>query len=988
MTQSLERLLDTRCLDNPDVVTLRAQWDFDKRLLSSALQSVSRIFPHYSRHDASHSHSILVQIERFLGPDSLALLSATDIWLLLEAAYHHDTGMIVTNKQLDELWKSPRFSEYLQSLRTSPDKDFSEAATRLLDHPVDSSDATERPATITAEWPLHVVRAIRVVVSEFRRQDHAARSADVVSSPASIGLLSPRTGLIPDRLFTVLAKICVAHGRDFEEVMELPDRESGISSDTAHPRFIACLLRLGDLLDLDNGRFCPVMLACAGPLPKSSQAHVVKHAAIVRLRVDTEVIDVEANCSDDDVLTGGYDASTAWLDMLRRELQNQQSRWSYIVPDPRFRPLPSVGTIRVNISTLTSLGRVELDVRRAMDLLRGANIYGTPAVYVRELLQNAVDATLIRLWSQHRDQLHGSAAEQILVARDVLNTFPVSIAFRRSTDKTSADTRRWRLSVSDSGAGISKADVAHLRQVGSSVSNSEKQRLQSQMPPWLRPSGIFGIGLQSLFLVTEQIDIDTRSIATGEHLHIRMLRGENLRPTILARTVPDAGGTFGTTVSCEIELDPMPRTVTWSMRHKRVNKVMGNFDSLVDKEIPIAQAEVAEQTADYAEGSWVPIKYNDESLVTSKEGSSADWYFDPSVGIRVNVVPFDGVLGGRLFLRFRGAPVKEESHSHWPFCNVIADILEGSAADILTLSRESLRSDTAAHTLARINKGIEYAIVSRLDETKEAGANDSRVREQLSFALLSRSERAVSSKHSDWKSLKIGATGVAWGDLANATTIRLLSFGDAGFANQTTEIVKSEGGFEISDSSLHMGDIIEQIMINVGFEIVKLEQRQQQRLRINDTLKPRIEVLGKIPIVGAAIEEGMFREIVEEGMTTIWMGGRFSLPCLPDFAMLALQDGAHLPWLREVEGNIRPRMLFPFVVRHGGSLKADGLGELIAFVCKNSRQKVARKEIVRVYVEFIRYLEAVMATSTVWNERRTFDTVSVISTLQDMETED
>ena len=131
--------------------------------------------------------------------------------------------------------------------------------------------------------------------------------------------------------------------------MRLPARESGIARDEAHPRFISCLLRLGDLLDVDTGRFCPTMLACAGQLPESSRAHVLKHAAIRHLRVDPELIEVEAEFSTDDALSGAYQVCAAWFEMLQAELGIQQRHWTQISPGGGLGPLPSVGKIEVRV---------------------------------------------------------------------------------------------------------------------------------------------------------------------------------------------------------------------------------------------------------------------------------------------------------------------------------------------------------------------------------------------------------------------------------------------------------------------------------------------------------------------------------------------------------------------------------------------------------------------------------------------------------------
>src|SRR5579862_5947879 len=94
----IEKALTKRCEADPQYATLLAQWTFDKQLVGRALQSVTLIFPHYSLHDASHADTILRQMARVLGPRRIDQLGPTDLWLLLEAAYHHDLGMVVDDK--------------------------------------------------------------------------------------------------------------------------------------------------------------------------------------------------------------------------------------------------------------------------------------------------------------------------------------------------------------------------------------------------------------------------------------------------------------------------------------------------------------------------------------------------------------------------------------------------------------------------------------------------------------------------------------------------------------------------------------------------------------------------------------------------------------------------------------------------------------------------------------------------------------------------
>lgn len=247
-------------VENSPLNVLFSQWTFDQKLISKALSNVSQIFPHYSLHDESHSNQILVNIERILG-EKIKLLSATDLWLLLEAAYCHDLGMVIPMNEIRDNWSSSEFRAFLENTAANSDHELFEICTKF---------SNKKPEEIfeSLHWPLDVFEEVRLVLADFYRSKHASRSEAIVKNPwDQISLNSPRTELLPDRLFKLLGKISSHHGYSFEDVMRLPLKEMGVGNDEAHPRYIACLLRLGDLLDLDCNRFCPVMLKTAGTLP-------------------------------------------------------------------------------------------------------------------------------------------------------------------------------------------------------------------------------------------------------------------------------------------------------------------------------------------------------------------------------------------------------------------------------------------------------------------------------------------------------------------------------------------------------------------------------------------------------------------------------------------------------------------------------------------------------------------------------------------------
>ena len=67
----------------------------------------------------------------------------------------------------------------------------------------------------------------------------------------------------------------------FDHIMKLPAEDDGYVGDYAHPRFVSVLLQLGDLLDMDNDRFHPLIRECIGALPEMSERHFEKHQPFV-----------------------------------------------------------------------------------------------------------------------------------------------------------------------------------------------------------------------------------------------------------------------------------------------------------------------------------------------------------------------------------------------------------------------------------------------------------------------------------------------------------------------------------------------------------------------------------------------------------------------------------------------------------------------------------------------------------------------------------
>jgi hypothetical protein len=180
------------------------------------------------------------------------------------------------------------------------------------------------------------------------------------------------------------------------------------------------MLRLGDLLDLDDNRFCPVMLRVAGDLPVKTHAHIDKHRGVRHLRIDPRRIEVHSVCTTYE----GYVESENWFEYLRSEIAWQMAHWADIVPNERLGLLPTIGSVVTELTgyeLIDNRSRPNFDFSRdrVFELLQGAGVYTSKRDALRELVQNAVDATLILAWLKHGEgEREGFVPEETIYRHD------------------------------------------------------------------------------------------------------------------------------------------------------------------------------------------------------------------------------------------------------------------------------------------------------------------------------------------------------------------------------------------------------------------------------------------------------------------------------------------------------------------------------------------------------------------------------------------
>ena len=499
----IEAHLKEITLENPEYEDLYATWCLNRESCTNALKNVLINYPHYSMHDANHSETIITKIEMLL-EERVSELSPTDMWLILNAAYFHDLGMLLDYENVKEEWRKPEFKRYLKNLSESYDSDLSEAAKAVLN--IKNFESTY-------DFPVEIWHYVSQINASYFRSRHASMSKSYICNGNSLSSLDlGHNGMIKPRLINLLGSICEMHTRENKDVLLLPYETDGFGADHAHPRFIAALLRIGDLLDIDNGRFNTTTETVAGPLPESSATHKIKHESTTDLLVTPGEIQFGSDCPDQN----SYLLTRDFITCLEKEIDFLTKHWVEIVPGgfsghaPRFdkkalllRGIPDVnGTAGL---------KFEISQKKAFEIIEGSNIYEDKFVFIREVIQNAMDASKIQLW---RD-LQSGTYNAWLNGIDLNNLQPYELPkevyenYAIKVKLSTSDNGETEISVSDRGTGITVDAFKEMCNVGASSKAASLADEISGMPCWLRPTAGFGVGLQSIFLMADHFDIET-----------------------------------------------------------------------------------------------------------------------------------------------------------------------------------------------------------------------------------------------------------------------------------------------------------------------------------------------------------------------------------------------------------------------------------------------------------------------------------------------
>lgn len=462
-------------------------------------------FPLFTPHDEqNHIHPLFVLTERLLGSEIIESLNATELFIFACSLYAHDWGMAVSEKEkkciigLAEPTATDAFV-LLDGDRV--------AFTKLLkdNRNADPKALSDIPIEL---WQTHI------------RLTHAARSAHRVRA-----FFSP----IDANLGEAIALVSEGHNLDVERLRAF-ETALPLQGESANIRALALYLRLIDLFDLAQDRTPYALWKFVSPENPKSTEEWNKHRALSPVVI--EQFQQTSRCLK---VRGATDEHRVYaaLEDLREYCDNQLRLSNGLLNELEARYHPHLLHLdwKVEPKGFEPITvRFEFERQAMINVLSDEIYQGDHYVFLRELLQNSIDA--IRL----RHALHQSKNTGV--------TFDgaIHVTVEHQTDG------RATVSWTDNGCGMSAFIVRnYLTVAGRSFYHSEDfRKLGVQMDPVSR----FGVGILSCFMVGERLEILTRQDphleSAAEALKIEVHNPK--RHLRIQRFLPDSLPPVGTTM--------------------------------------------------------------------------------------------------------------------------------------------------------------------------------------------------------------------------------------------------------------------------------------------------------------------------------------------------------------------------------------------------------------------------------------------------------
>ncbi len=457
-------------------------------------KTIIRHMGEFTLHDGEHQFRVLNLMERLLSHNVIKNLSIPELQLLTLSAAMHDIGMAPTEREV-LAWK--KVWDYKPEFDSDEEKQISDKFKRFYSaRPDDENKITDY---ILQNQFSKADTVKTYLITEYIRVTHAERAREIIEKEWNDKIKFRDVDLTVE-----FAQICFSHN---EEALSLLDLDKNLlcgSGIVVCLPLIGLMLRLADLLDFDGKRTPSVLFSHLYVRHPVSLAEWHKHRAVEAWEINTEIIQFAAKCSHPAIEASIHEFCNlidkelsicnnivSTLNEFNKSINREiEVRFPYKVNREKIQTKRNIQNKPIYIYKNTQFN---LSKRQVIDLLMGTKLYGSSEVALRELLQNSIDACLLR---QAQEKKWGN-----------LYNPEISVKYYSQDGE-------FILEVDDNGTGMDQYIIDnYYSKVGSSFYKStDFYNLKSESNADFTPTSRFGIGILSCFMVADTLWVDTKRV--------------------------------------------------------------------------------------------------------------------------------------------------------------------------------------------------------------------------------------------------------------------------------------------------------------------------------------------------------------------------------------------------------------------------------------------------------------------------------------------
>lgn len=483
-----------------------------KRQIAHLLGQIGKngIFEEYTKHDISHIDEMLNSLDHIIPQTTIDKLTPADWLLIVLSIYFHDLGMLVTKKEYKNRYEG-RFKGYKEDIISGKyGSDYKDK--------IEFLEEDERDRFIYQELvrKTHGERVKYWILNEKNADFQVDKNViDEVQK-----LLNNATSLF----LNDLASVCESHQlSDLEnyEKYKISQPYGTTVHEEANVFYAALILRTADLLHITSDRAPSIEFLIISPTDPISVEEWAKQKSVNNIRPqkkkNTEG-EVDSNLPKDTFeVTAlfeketGYFSLISYLDYAKKELLNSHylnEKAKKTEASTYEFPWKNIDDSKIQAKDFEKRQfEFILDQNKILDLLVGHTLYNDSTVVLRELTQNAIDATRLKKYDFDINKPTIDYEPQINI----------------EWNKKNRD-----LFFIDNGTGMDIDIIEnHLLKVGSS--RYQDASFKKKYPDFTSISR-FGIGLLTGFLIADDIDILTKTEEMDKPilLKIRKVHGKYL----------------------------------------------------------------------------------------------------------------------------------------------------------------------------------------------------------------------------------------------------------------------------------------------------------------------------------------------------------------------------------------------------------------------------------------------------------------------------